>query len=153
MKVNENSLPPVYFFKLKTNEDIVAESIEVDDETGHYYTVYNPIKVVYVPAPGSGALQVVFMPWIFGKICNNQEFVIQAGDVILTSLVSEYMSKYYWNNVDDFFDEEIDDSLGAPKAKKAHDNQIVVTKRELTNEELQQLITDIQTGKVSKSFH
>jgi hypothetical protein len=87
------------FIRLNNGDDIVAETVEIEDEDGIIYMVYNPLKVFYSHTSHTGYLAVSFMPWVFPKICEHQEFVIHAEDVLLVSNVSESMNEYYWNNL------------------------------------------------------
>ena len=90
------------FIRLQNGDDLVSEVVEYEDEkVGLLYHLVNPLKVVYVPT-GSGFIQVAFMPWVFGKICDHQEFTIHGDDVLLISDVSDYMNEYYWENYDTY---------------------------------------------------
>ena len=89
------------FLRLQNGDDIVSEVVEMEDDEGIVYLVINPLKVVYVPT-GSGNLQVAFVPWVFSRIVDKQEFMIHLEDVILITDVSDYMNKYYWENIDSY---------------------------------------------------
>lgn len=97
-----DELPQAKFIRLQNGDDIVAETVEYEDEKGVLYMLCNPLKVVYVQSPHHGYLSVSFIPWVFTKICDNQEFVIHADDVLLVSNVSEQMNEYYWANAQSF---------------------------------------------------
>lgn len=90
--------PIAKFIRLQNGDDIIAETVEIEDEDGILYMVYNPLKVMYMDV-GSGLLSVSFIPWVFPKICEHQEFTIHAQDVLLLSDVSAKMNEYYWNNL------------------------------------------------------
>ena len=90
--------PIAKFIRLQNGDDIIAETVEIEDEDGILYMVYNPLKVMYMDV-GSGLLSVSFIPWVFPKICEHQEFTIHAQDVLLLSDVSAKMNDYYWNNL------------------------------------------------------
>ncbi len=92
--------PLAKFVRLQNGEDIVTEIVEMEDENGILYTVFNPLKVVYMPSESVGYLSVAFMPWVFPRICDQQEFVIHAEDVMLIADVTEKMNIYYWDSVD-----------------------------------------------------
>ena len=96
MEKQEN--PIAKFIRLQNGDDIIAETVEIEDEDGILYMVYNPLKVMYMDV-GSGLLSVSFIPWVFPKICEHQEFTIHAQDVLLLSDVSAKMNDYYWNNL------------------------------------------------------
>jgi hypothetical protein len=86
------------FLRLQNGDDIIAETIEYEDDKGIMYMVVNPLKVVYVESQYEGYLSISFMPWVFSKIVDHQEFMIHADDVLLISDVSEKMNIYYWEN-------------------------------------------------------
>lgn len=90
------------FIRLKTGDDIIAECYEYSDDTGDYITVINPLKVIYVPATASGYMQVAFIPWIYPRICDMQEFNIAKQEVLLYHDVSEKMNEYYWDSVEHY---------------------------------------------------
>ena len=80
------------------SDDIVAETVEYEDENGIMYMVMNPMNVVYSHTH-EGYLSVSFMPWVFPKMVDHQEFMLHAEDVLLISDVTEKMNIYYWENV------------------------------------------------------
>ena len=90
------------FIRLKNGDDIVAESYEYSDDTGEYYTIINPLKAMYVPATTTGYLQIAFMPWVYPRICDVQEFNIAKSEVLLYHDVSENMNEYYWESLDHY---------------------------------------------------
>lgn len=87
------------FLRLHNGDDIIAETVEIEDEDGIIYMVYNPLKVFYSQTSHTGYLAVSFMPWVFPRLCEHQEFTIHAEDVLLVSNVSEKMNEYYWKNL------------------------------------------------------
>lgn len=93
----------VKFVRIKNGDDIIAEVVEVGEDGQIDYMIINPLKVVYMPSQqGTSFLQVAFMPWVFSRICEEQEFLIHAEDVITMGNVTEKMAEYYWNNIDHF---------------------------------------------------
>lgn len=101
--------PPVKFIRLKTGEDIICEvvttTLETDDNKEVWYTVVNPLKVAYIASQHEGYLQISFMPWVFPKICDFQEFIIRDEDVLFISEVTEKMNTYYWENLHTYIGE------------------------------------------------
>lgn len=91
--------PLAKFLRLQNGDDVIAETIEMEDEDGIVYTLCHPLKVVYMPTETTGYLSVMFMPWVFPKICDEQIFTIHAEDVMLITDVSEKMNIYYWDSV------------------------------------------------------
>ena len=94
------------FIRLKNGDDIIAEAFETGDSTGDYITVINPLKAMYVPATSTGYLQIAFMPWVYPRICSNQEFSISMNEVLLCCEVSSYMNEYYWDSIDTYITEQ-----------------------------------------------
>ena len=90
------------FIRLKNGDDIIAEAFETGDSTGDYITVINPLKAMYVPATSTGYLQIAFMPWVYPRICDQQEFNIKREEVLLYQDVTENMNEYYWESVDQY---------------------------------------------------
>jgi|DEB3_MinimDraft_2_1074329.scaffolds.fasta_scaffold20386_2 hypothetical protein len=96
--------PIAKFLRLQNGDDVIAETIEMEDEDGIVYTLCHPLKVVYMPTETTGYLSVMFMPWVFPKICDEQIFTIHAEDVMLITDVSEKMNIYYWDSVQTYTD-------------------------------------------------
>jgi hypothetical protein len=96
--------PIAKFLRLQNGDDVIAETIEMEDEDGIVYTLCHPLKVVYMPTETVGYLSVMFMPWVFPKICDEQIFTIHAEDVLLLTDVSEKMNIYYWDSVKTYTD-------------------------------------------------
>lgn len=114
----------VKFVRIKNGDDIIAEVVEVGEDGQIDYMIINPLKVVYMPSQqGSSYLQVAFMPWVFSRICEEQEFLIHAEDVITMGNVTEKMAEYYWNNIDHFTskgqEELFEDSEEEPTEEEA----------------------------------
>lgn len=99
---NSEELTIAKFIRLKNGDDIVAEAYEYSDDTGDYYTIINPLKAMYVPATTTGYLQIAFMPWVYPRICDVQEFNIAKSEVLLYHDVSENMNEYYWESLDHY---------------------------------------------------
>ena len=91
--------PVAKFLRLQNGDDVIAETVETEDEDGIVYTLCHPLKVVYMPTGTTGYLSVMFMPWVFPKICDEQIFTIHAEDVLLITDVSQKMNIYYWDSV------------------------------------------------------
>lgn len=94
--------PIAKFLRLQQGDDIIAETVETEDDNGIQYTVYHPLKVIYSPSETDGYLSVMFMPWVFPRICDTQEFILHSRDVLLVVDVSEQMNTYYWDGVDSY---------------------------------------------------
>ena len=92
--------PIAKLVRLQNGDDVIAEVVEMEDETGVIYALFHPLKVVYVPSESSGYLTVAFMPWVFPRICEQQEFIIHSQDIMFMADVATKMNEYYWNNLD-----------------------------------------------------
>jgi len=102
--MSDDDKPIAKFLRLQNGDDVIAETIEMEDEDGIVYTLCHPLKVVYMPTETTGYLSVMFMPWVFPKICDEQIFTIHAEDVLLMTDVSEKMNIYYWDSVRTYTD-------------------------------------------------
>ena len=99
---NDDDMQYAQFLRLKNGDDIICELIEMGENDDIFYQLINPLKVVYIPSDSKGYMQIAFMPWVFPRICDRQEFPIQIEDVLMRTPVSEYMNEYYWESVDNF---------------------------------------------------
>jgi hypothetical protein len=90
------------FVRLQNGDDLLAEVVETEDESGILYTIFHPLKVVYIPSDTTGYLSIAFMPWVFPRICEQQEFVLHAEDIMLVADITDKMNDYYWNNIEHF---------------------------------------------------
>ena len=102
----EDVQPLAKFIRLQNGDDLIADVVETEDEKGILYTLFRPLKVVYVPAEREGYVAVAFTPWVFSSLCDNHEFFIHAEDVLIVTDASEKMNTYYWENVDHQFGNE-----------------------------------------------
>ena len=103
--------PNAKLVRLQNGDDVIAEVMEMEDESGVVYTLFHPLKVVYVPSETTGYLTVAFMPWVFPRLCEQQEFVIHSQDILFMSDVTPKMNEYYWTNMDYYTkkeDEKVD---------------------------------------------
>ena len=123
------------FIRLKNGDDIIAEAFETGDDTGDYITVINPLKAMYVPATATGYLQIAFMPWVYPRICDQQEFNIKKEEVLLYQDVTDNMNEYYWESVDQYL---------AAKREKVEDIQ----EDKIDEETLEELLEEIRKGRV-----
>ena len=92
--------PNAKLVRLQNGDDIISEVVEMEDENGVIYALFHPLKVVYVPSETTGYLTVAFMPWVFPRLCEQQEFIIHSHDILFMSDVTPKMNEYYWNNMD-----------------------------------------------------
>jgi hypothetical protein len=92
--------PNAKLVRLQNGDDVIAEVVEMEDENGVIYALFHPLKVVYVPSETTGYLTVAFMPWVFPRICEQQEFIIHSQDIMFMADVAPKMNEYYWSNMD-----------------------------------------------------
>jgi len=76
---------------------LIADVVETEDEDGILYTIFNPLRVVYIDSEREGYTAIAFSHWVFSGLCEQQEFVIHAEDVMLIADLSEKMNKHYWD--------------------------------------------------------
>lgn len=92
--------PNAKLVRLQNGDDVISEVVEMEDENGVIYALFHPLKVVYVPSETTGYLTVAFMPWVFPRLCEQQEFIIHSQDILFMADVTPKMNEYYWNNMD-----------------------------------------------------
>ena len=124
------------FIRLKNGDDLIAEAFETSDDTGDYITVINPLKALYVPSPSSGYLQIAFMPWVYPRICEHQEFNIKKDEILLYEDVASGMNEYYWESLDNYLNNKEDVKEKIKKEDKEEESR------------LQQLLDMIKSEKV-----
>ena len=104
--MSDEEQPNIKFVRLNNGDDIISEVMETEDDKGILYTLFRPLKVVYVPAEREGYVAVAFTPWVFSSLCDDHEFFIHAEDVLIVTDASEKMNTYYWNSVDQHYGKE-----------------------------------------------
>ena len=125
--------PKAKFLRLKNGDDLIAETVETEDKDGVYYTVFNPLKVFYSPSESIGYLSIAFMPWVFPKICDNQEFNIHDDDLLLISDISEKMNTYYWENIDYLHNKSSEKTVKETEEEQLDEASLSDIIKELTN--------------------
>ena len=100
--MTDDTNPIAKLIRLQNGDDVISEVVEMEDESGVIYTLFHPLKVVYVPSDTTGYLTVAFMPWVFPRLCDQQEFVIHSEDILFIADVTSKMNDYYWENLDYF---------------------------------------------------
>lgn len=127
------------FIRLRNGDDLVAEAFETGDDTGEYITVINPLKAMYVPSTATGYLQIAFMPWVYPRICDQQEFNIKREEILLYQDVSEKMNEYYWESLESYLD-----------TKRAVKEEPIEEDDKIDEETLKELLEEIKAG---RSYH
>lgn len=136
-----DELPNAIFLRLKNGDDIISDMVELEEDGEEHYLLLNPLKVVYMPSDDKGLLQIAFMPWVFPKICSNQEFTISKEDVIMLSMVSDGMNEYYWSSVEQI-EKRVSDSLSL--GESATDEEM---------EALDEIMDELNRLDVKRTFH
>lgn len=90
----------VKFLRLVTGEDVIADTTIVQMNDDVQYTLNNPMKVMYVTTDKSGTLSVSLVQWVFWRICDKQDFTLQAKDILLVQDASSSMEDYYWSSLE-----------------------------------------------------
>ena len=134
--------PLAKFIRLTNGDDVIADVIETEDDKGILYTLFHPLKVVYAPSEKSGYLSVAFMPWVFPRLCDQQEFVIHAEDVLMMADLAEQMNIYYWESVDEYLN----------KAEKVKEEKVHEETGMNDQEELD-LFNDILDHLAKRTYH
>ena len=98
--MTDDTNPIAKLIRLQNGDDVISEVVEMEDETGVTYALFHPLKVVYIPSDTTGYLTVAFMPWVFPRLCDQQEFIIHSQDVLFIADVTTKMNEYYWENLD-----------------------------------------------------
>lgn len=113
----EDVQPLAKFIRLTNGDDLIADVVETEDEDGILYTVFNPLRVVYIDSEREGYTAIAFSHWVFTGLCEQQEFVIHAEDVMLIADLSEKMNKHYWDYLER--DNDIKEKSRMDKIKEA----------------------------------
>jgi hypothetical protein len=113
----EDVQPLAKFIRLTNGDDLIADVVETEDEDGILYTIFNPLRVVYIDSEREGYTAIAFSHWVFSGLCEQQEFVIHAEDVMLIADLSEKMNKHYWDYLER--DNDIKEKSRMDKIKEA----------------------------------
>lgn len=138
--MSNDEKPDAKFIRLQNGDDIIAEVVETEDEHGTTYTLYHPLKLVYVPSEQTGYVSIAFMPWVFPRIVEEQCFVLNDDDILLYETVNKKMNIYYWDSVDSYM-------------RKSEELQVEQEQEEpeLTDEEADELIDKL--GLFRRTYH
>ena len=114
------------FIRLKNGDDVIAEMVELTENNITVYMLVNPLKVVYIPGKGQGVdyLQVAFIPWVFSRICADEEFMVHAEDIITMGNVTPMVEEHYWKNVEYFADKGDKESVEDLDPEEEHELEL-----------------------------
>jgi hypothetical protein len=90
----------VKFIRLKSGEDLLTEAVELEafnpDIKEHFWTLTNPLKIVYMTNPASGGMAVGLVNWVSTMFAPEQTFNIKDEDIlVITSITNEMANNYY----------------------------------------------------------
>jgi hypothetical protein len=97
----------ILFLRLKNGEDLITEVQEMDKT----YILMNPCKVLYLKGSKSGYLSISLMQWVFARICSDQTFEIDKGEVLFKTFPEDTLIEHYWNSVEHFLNMESKDKV------------------------------------------
>jgi hypothetical protein len=95
----------IKFVRLSSGEDLVTEFSEYEDNEVNYYTLHNPMKILYTTNM-SGYMSITLMQWVFNRICDKQVFEINPSEVQIIADPSDSMKKYYMESVDHYINKK-----------------------------------------------
>lgn len=88
--------PETLFIRLVTGEDLIADVIWNDD----HVLFINPMKIIYVLGDTPGSLKLSLIQWVFPRITNDQEFLINGDDILTCAELSIELLEYYFDTLD-----------------------------------------------------
>lgn len=140
--------------RLVTGEDVLAEVTYVEEEEYSYYVLSNPMKVVYLSGVKPGILSVSLMQWVFGRICDKQDFTISPKDVIFVNDASSSMEEYYYNTVDYFEKMKVQlESHMEPDTDKKGDMENSFTDDEPDQNDMVNSLMEMLKGSTKRTVH
>ena len=123
--MSKSDLPSAKFLRLQNGDDLISEVVELGDDDNVYYLLINPLKVVYMESENIGYVQIAFMPWVFPKICDVQEFTLHLDDILFITEISSKMNEHYWENVESFIAYKETGKLPSKEEPETHDEEII----------------------------
>lgn len=89
---NENIL----FIRMVTGEDLIADIVWNDDSV----SFVNPMKIVYLVGDSTNSIKLSLVQWVFPRICQDQEFVINSDDILTMAPLTEELLEYYLDTIE-----------------------------------------------------
>jgi type I restriction-modification system DNA methylase subunit len=80
------------FVRLVTGEDLITDIIWTEDNN---FIFVNPMKIVYLIGDDPGVLKLTLVQWVFSRISESQEFMVNGDDILTMAPISEELMKYY----------------------------------------------------------
>jgi hypothetical protein len=88
----------VFLIRLKSGEDIVSEMIVMSHDGVDEYLLINPQRVFYERS--SVGYNMMMAPWVFPRMCDDQEFTISKSEALFIKEVSQSLVKKYEETVE-----------------------------------------------------
>lgn len=80
------------FVRLVTGEDLITDIIWTEDNNAIFV---NPMKIVYLIGDDPGVLKLTLVQWVFSRISESQEFMVNGDDILTMAPISKELMKYY----------------------------------------------------------
>jgi hypothetical protein len=90
--------------RMITGEDVISDTIHLNEAGNSRYLISNPLKIVYLPIKKGSHLSISLMQWMFSRISDNQDFEIKEHNVLMTTEPSDSLLEYYYKTVEYFLE-------------------------------------------------
>jgi hypothetical protein len=93
----------VKLIRLVTGEDLISEVSVLESDSDKQYTLYDPLKVMYMSNQKNGSVSVGLAQWVFWKLIDKQEFNIHPKDILLVEEASTSIQEYYYDSLEYYY--------------------------------------------------
>lgn len=90
--------------RLVTGEDIIADTVFINEAGNSRYVISDPLKIVYLPLTKDTHISISLMQWMFTRISDNQTFELKDRDVLIKTDPSDSLCQYYYKTVEYFYE-------------------------------------------------
>lgn len=90
--------------RMITGEDVISDTIHLNEAGNSRYLISNPLKIVYLPISKGSHLSISLMQWMFSRISTNQDFEIKDHNVLMATEPSDSLLEYYYKTVEYFLE-------------------------------------------------
>jgi hypothetical protein len=90
--------------RMITGEDVISDTIHLNEAGNSRYLISNPLKIVYLPIKKGSHLSISLMQWMFSRISDNQDFEIKEHNILTTTEPSDSLLEYYYKTVEYFLE-------------------------------------------------
>ena len=96
----------VKFIRIKgSGDDLLTEAVECKAHNPeireHFWTLMNPLKIVYMTNPNTGGFGVGLINWVSHVFSEEQSFNIKDEDILIIADVSKDMANNYFNTLNE----------------------------------------------------